>query len=285
MKNLLLMYIALVPMLLSAFHREEIVINKTYEIGEPQEFLLNIRNVNGGVEVEGYDGTQVILELVIQITSNDLLEIEKGKRELELGEYRYDDELILTMKAPFVRDYIENGRVRGMQIQRDEKDYRFKYTFRVKVPRNINVDASTVNKGDIRIEQVSGRLATRNVNGDIMVRNAREIEEASTVNGDIDVSFFANPEKNGKFNTINGDITLELKRDLSAQILAKSMQGEFFSAFDFTYMPPIVEVNESRRRNATEYKIGSSTQIQIGEGEGPDLRFETLTGNVYLKRI
>ena len=97
-------------------------------------------------------------------------------------------------------------------------------------------------------------------------------------------SYNRNPIEHGRFHTINGDITLNLLERLNADIYSKSFNGEFYSNYDFEYLEPVVELNETKDRNGATYKINERTGITVGKG-GTIIEMETLNGNMYLKKV
>jgi DUF4097 and DUF4098 domain-containing protein YvlB len=103
------------------------------------------------------------------------------------------------------------------------------------------------------------------------------------VNGDVDVSFTEAPSEYSRFKTINGDITLIVPDNLSADVSFKSMNGDFYTNFDeIDYLPAEVSSTQAGNRNRTTYRIDRATKIRFGQG-GTTVETETLNGEVYLK--
>ncbi len=264
---------------------ETVEITKSYTISDPTTFHLQIENINGDVTVTGYDGSTVELDLEIRISEKRSGGMEEGKRELTLGEYELEDGLLLTMDAPWIERKWKDGRVYSRNYHGEARDYNYRYTFRVKVPYDLKVSASTVNRGDVQVEGVKGPLDVHNVNGHIDVLGAHDISSAATVNGDITIQYNRNQTMDAVFHTINGDIVLKLREGWNGEVTAESMQGDFFTAFDFDYLPAKVERTTEEDDGGTVYKIGQKNAVAIGSGRGPKLEFETLNGDIYLKRI
>lgn len=281
-----LIYLTLIlPVIAFGRSRDQKEINKSYPVtGDAGSFHLLIENIQGDVLVEGYDGSTIELELTITVDAHDQEELDQAMEELELEEIQNDNSLLLRMKSPFVVYEVRNG-FRGGRMQCNGPDYRYSYDFKLRVPSNILLHASTINDGRIRITDVASVEYSSNINGPIRIENVRDTEEISTINGDIDITYAQRPRRDGQFHTINGDITLELPDDFVARVEAQSMQGDLFSAFDYKALPRKVEVNEGRRGRETKYEIENKTAVKIGEGDGPLLRFETLNGDMFLRRI
>ncbi|MEP5613776.1 MAG: DUF4097 family beta strand repeat-containing protein [Cyclobacteriaceae bacterium] len=256
---------------------DRILISKSYEIKSPTDFTVMIDNFYGSVEVVPSDDDMVYLELEIEIFGRTDALIDRAKRELELGERIVDDSLVLFTEAPFI-ERRSWGNYRGFDIRR-KPDYSFRYQYKLKVPRNIGVNARTIDKGDVSIKNMDGIVSACNVNGNVEIANARDVREASTVSGDITINFLENPKESVDFNTVNGDFNFELPKDFNAKIYFDSMNGDLYSAFDYKKLSPKIEKSNRNGR----FKIGTKTGVEIGSG-GPEFSFRSINGNVYLKR-
>ena len=177
----------------------------------------------------------------------------------------------------------EDERIEGFRIN-ECPDYEYNYHFKVKLPQDAQLSASTINEGDVIITGITNTIKANNVNGNIDIKGAKNIKCVNTINGYIKVVFTENPTINGSYQTINGDITLMLRNKLNTQVHSKSMNGEIYSAFDYKYLKPTVKVNKTNRGRGTTYSIGQATGIVIGNG-GPEITIETLNGDMFLKKI
>ncbi len=261
--------------------RDEKRINKTIPVTVSDGFTVKISNIDGDVEVYATDKNEVLVDLKITVKADNQSDLDKGMRELSLKE-RLDGKMLkLGMEAPFIVERWRDGELVGMQIE-DCPDYGYRYDFKVGVPRSASLKASTVNDGDVLIGGIEGVIRANNVNGSIEIEEAMEVKVASTVNGDVTVTYSQNPTRNGYFHSINGDIILKMQPNLNASVYSKSMNGELFSSYNFEYLKPVVVKSEKSSRRGTVYKINEKTGIRIGSG-GPEIKIETLNGNMYLK--
>ncbi|MBV6645927.1 MAG: hypothetical protein KI790_10780 [Cyclobacteriaceae bacterium] len=263
--------------------KDERVIRKTMDVENPENFYLEIRNIQGDVIVKPSAGTTLELEVVITITAEKEEDLQRGIKEMSLLEVVKKTKAFYSVDAPFITHHWDGEKLRGFSSNSSNAGYIYKYDFVVKVPSEINLKAGTVDNGHITISDITGDIEAANVNGNIRIQGAQEVINANTINGKVDIIYGANPTKDGNFHSINGDITLGLQEGFNAQVQTKSMNGEFFSAFDFEYLQPSITVNTSKKGNGTTYKIGEKPSVQIGKA-GPKLSFETLNGDVYLKR-
>ena len=282
MKNVLILACVLAVTGAQATERDKILINKEYPISK-NRFLLEVENIFGSVEIEESAGNTIQLQLQIDISARNTELLERAKSELSIREQEFENELILSMKAPFIEEYREGGRIVGRGIHHGPR-YDFNYEWKLKVPKGVDVTASTVNDGDVLISGAFGSISASNVNGDVFIEKASEVEEARTVNGQVEVYFADKPTIEGSYSTINGDITLYMNNP-RLTLSAKTMHGEMYSAFDFEQLPARLVTNKSQRSRATEYKIEEKVLAKIGNEEGPELSFSTLNGNIYLKKI
>ena len=148
---------------------EKKVIFKTIPIDSPKETLLIIDNLNGDVSVEpSSDGlVHVYLEILMEANNEQLL--SKARKELELGQYVANDSIVLFTKAPFIKK-CHWGNGWGYDIRNHPK-YAFKYQYKVKVPREMSLEAKTVNNGDVVVQDMDGPVKVCNVNGAVVLVN------------------------------------------------------------------------------------------------------------------
>jgi len=267
---------------LQALEKDKIIIEKSYAV-EEGNWALIVDNLYGDVKIESYDGDEVKLHLEIVVWASSERLIMKAKEELSLRDNTVGEKLILSMKAPFVQEEWRNGEVVGRRIY-DDPEYDYNYNYSLLVPTSMSVKGRTVNEGEVIIKGAFADIEASNVNGSVLVQDARKVSKAHTVNGSVDVFFTQNPDDDGSFHTINGNITLYMQPEPSMEVSAETMHGEMFSSFEFEQLPPRVLVNTSQKKNSTLYKLEEKLLAKIGDG-GPHLQFETLNGNIYIKKI
>ena len=260
-------------------------ITKAFTIaGTTDKQVLALYNVFGSVAVRGYAGNKVLLEVTKTITAPDGKLLETGRKEVQLGFIQHHDSLIVYTAAPYdSRPHNEQWYRHNSQNQ-PEPRYRYTLDYTLKVPSQLNLHVSTVNGGKVTIEDVAGVLHAFNVNGAIAIRNAQGATEATTVNGNVDVTYARSPGGPSSYKTINGQITATYPADIAADVHFKSFHGELFTDFPKVEMLPAQTVqNRQTEGGGTRYKITKATAVRLGKG-GPDLRFETLNGNVTIKQ-
>jgi len=241
---------------------------------------LVIYNINGFIQVEGTGGDQASLTVDKRIRAEDEATLETGKRELKLQFEQKGDTIFAYIAEPFdSRPNRNNNRTNHPRIE-----YDFTLDFTVRVPRQWNLNVSTVNRGNVSVKDVTGALRVRNVNGAIHLTNAWGTTDAHTINGNVEANYLANPPEKSSYYTLNGDIKVSYPASLSADLQFKTFQGAFYTDFDDTaVLPAQVTKNEEKRGDKTVYKLNKTTAIRVGRG-GPPIRFETFNGNVYIKK-
>lgn len=242
---------------------------------------LVIYNINGFIKVEGTATNKVAFDVDKRITAKEKDVLEAGKKEFKLVFEQKGDTIMAYIAEPF-----DSRPNRNNWRDRDDRriEYDFTLDFTVKVPREMNVRVSTVNRGDVTVKDVAGALRVRNVNGAITLTNARGVTDAHTINGNLEANYLTSPPDKSSYYTLNGDIKVTYPANLGADLQFKTFQGNFNTDFpDVQILPAQVTKNEERRGDKTVYKLNKTTSIRIGTG-GKALRFETFNGNVYIKK-
>jgi len=139
----------------------------------------------------------------------------------------------------------------------------------ISVPTNLTVSANAVS-GNISITGATGDVRANSVSGDVKLDRLRASSVyANSVSGDVEVSI---QELTGRgdltFHSVSGDITLDLPRQLDADLSMSTVSGGINSDFAMT----IGDGRVDRR----------SLRATIGRG-GRRLDFSTVSGSVKLR--
>lgn len=119
----------------------------------------------GAVAIEGTDGRDVEVELVVECTREDIEKCRSHAHEILLRPRVKKDKLVVKLK------YTPRTRVRGL-----------KATLRLKVPRNLVLDVN-VRSGGVRVEGMTSNVEIDTVSGDVEL--IYPYERAGSVNVDI----------------------------------------------------------------------------------------------------
>ncbi len=249
---------------------------------ESPDNVLEIYNIFGSLEVEGYDGNEVIVYLEITINAKTEAQLSKAKGELSLGVLEDDSALVLYNKAQFLHTERIDGPCQCNWMK--DVDYEFSYDYKVKVPRNIHLHLSTVNDGFIEVKQVNGSVYAHHVNGPITLLQVGGSIDAKTINGDLSVEHTRVPAGANSYHSFNGDVNVYYPTEPNAEISFKSFNGSFFTDLDnIAVQAPAWEKEEVKKNGKTTYKLSQQKKMTVGKG-GNLLAFETFNGNIYVKK-
>jgi len=271
-------------------------INKSYSFEKKgSQNTILVYNINGDVEIEGTPGDQIIVEVNKTIHAKTDARLAIGKEQIQLGVIDLADTLIFYVKgtgSDFTRNQNRSGKSNragwGYQWDRqwngDDRDLEFDYTmnFKIKIPMDVHVSASTVNDGDVLISHTRGQVKAHNVNGHIRIKDIAGGTTAHTINGNVDIDYSKNPTADCRYYTLNGDIHVNFPSVVSGRMTFKSFNGDLYTNIDpLTPMPAVVNKKETEK--GIKYKI-ESERYQIRSG-GPLFDVETFNGDAYLKEL
>lgn len=255
-------------------------VSKEFTMRNASAGTLAIYNINGFIKVEGYNGSKVLIEVDKKISAKTQEVLDQGKAEFRLEFQEEADSLIAYIANPFDSRPNRNRRNwDGPKIH-----YNFELNFTVKVPYSLNLHVSTVNGGDVTVNDVTGALGVHNVNGAIHVANAKGRSVMRTINGNVEVNYLTVPPGESDFKTLNGDIRITYPAALAVNCQFKTFNGNFYTDFpNVEPLPVRVVKNAENLESKTVYKLNTESLIRIGKG-GPTYKFETFNGNIYLKK-
>jgi hypothetical protein len=257
-------------------------ISKEFPVSKAASGVLAIYNLNGPVKVEGYAGDKVVVEIDELITADDSTDLQAGKNEFKLGIDQKADSIMVYIAEPY--DTRPHRRWNDDGWGRRRPEYDFQLSFTVKIPYAMGLIASTVNRGDIVVQDVAGSLDVNNVNGPITIRNAKGATKARTINGDVTVNYLDVPPTASDYYTLNGELSVTYPANMSAICQFKSMNGSFYTDFsDVVVLPAQVEKNRQKTGDGVMYKLNVAKQVKIGSG-GKLFKFETMNGDIYVKK-
>jgi hypothetical protein len=288
MKQLLLGVVLLLAGYAKAqVHTEKITRELAFEKIGPGNLVI-VANINGAIQVEGYDGDKILVEVTKKITAKSEARLQKGISDIQLGVIDRADTMVLYSQTPCN----SFGRKEGKRGSRNwgynwtsncencNLDYDYRMEFTLKIPRTASLEVSTINEGDVEVRNVNGAMTASNINGSIRLLNLMREAEAHTINGDVDIEYAQNPSKDCRFYTLNGDINAWFKKGLAANMSFESFNGSFYTNVESLETLP-TEVRKENTNEGVRYKINGN-RFKVGKG-GALLDFETFNGNVYLK--
>jgi hypothetical protein len=214
-----------------------------------------IRNTNGPIEVVA--GTGDSLEI----------HVEKSWRHSDPQSVRLIPVLtergltVCAMWAARDQRCNEGGDYRMNGVKKNDVAVRFT----VQLPRNVPIDASTVN-GGLDIDGVSAPVDATTVNGRIAVNTSTGPVQATTVNGSIEANMQTLTSGDVRLSTVNGSVRAGLPIQLNANIDAETVNGRVETDF------PVKIVGKISPRHL---------RGTIGSG-GATLKLVTVNGSITL---
>jgi hypothetical protein len=230
---------------------------------------LHVKLVSGSINVVGYSGKEVVIEAAAGTGGrkrNDEPSAPGGMRRVSTGN-GFD-----------ISAQEENNHV---HVRTDS--WRAPVNLVIKVPQRFSLQISTVQNGDVVVENVSGELEVNNVNGGIQLNQVSGSAVATTVNGPITASFReVSAGTPMAFSTVNGKVDLTLPPKTKASLKLKSDRGEIYSDFDL-----VTERKETRASSSGNgmYRL-SVDDWTYGKlnGGGAEIMLKSLQGNLYIRK-
>ena len=233
--------------------------------GKP--FKLEAHLVDGSVTVNGYEGKDIVVEV---------LQAEKRHSEEHSGSGMHR---------------INNGSSADIQAEEHNNEVTISGTagkavnLVIKVPMNEgNFKFGTVNGGNVSANNLNGELEVSNVNGGIKLTNISGSVVANTVNGNVIVTFKSiDPKAAMAYSTLNGNVDVTFPASLKANVKLKSDRGDVFTDFDVATDMHKPEVSKSDGKGMYSLKIDDWVYGKINGG-GPQLLMKTTFGNLYIRK-
>jgi hypothetical protein len=203
-----------------------------------------LQNVNGPVEVQGWDRNEVEVHAV------------KTAKQRETDLERVSIEVDARPNAVSVTTHYPQNE--GVEVA-------VEYTIRL--PHGARVEHIGTVNGTLRISGLENVEDLHTVNGDIEVFEAGGNIHAHTTNGDVHLELAHAPDKSGATaETTNGSLVLAVPADLEAELEARCLNGNFYSELPIT-------VESSQRPREVHGKLGRG---------GAPIHLRTVNGGIRL---
>jgi hypothetical protein len=292
--------IGCVSVLSAQRYQKEKKIKKTETIKKELQFsttsqdnILVLDNVYGSIDVEGYNGSTIQIEVIKTVSADTQEDLQQGMKEIGIKSAAKDDAVYVYLDSPYSRFDLATGvfehhefnfSSRRSYKHRKKRMYVYRLDFKVRVPKNASIDVKAVNRGNITVKDVQGKLLiVHNINGAIDMKNVSGKTDVNALNKDINITYAKNPTEESWYRSLNGDINVKFKDNLGATISYKTMNGEFFTNFDVQKTIPKLTKTTEKKNKGTKYKVDSSRHFKIGNGN-VHLHFNQLNGDAILKK-
>jgi len=231
--------------------------------------VLEVALFSGDIEVEGYDGSEVIVVADAPV---------------------HDPEREEAPRADGLRR-VQTSSV-GLTVEEGDNKVAVRMDFsprnvdlQVRVPRRTSVHANLVNGGDISIEGVTGEHELQNVNGDVIAMDISGSAVLNSTNGDVRATFASvGNDRPMSFTSFNGDVDVALPANLAADLLVTSQQGDVFTDFEFVEQQDPAAVERSGDAGGRyRVRMQRETRYEIGGG-GRDIQLRTFNGDIMIRK-
>ncbi|MBZ5553301.1 MAG: hypothetical protein LAO21_11320 [Acidobacteriia bacterium] len=257
---------------------EKETIQKTLNFPNPSSTMeVKVDNVDGSIQVSGYDGTtvQLVVEKTTRARSKEDFQVAEKEVELKISEKGIAIELFVD--GPF-RCKDGSSSHRGSRFE----GYLVNFDFQLKVPRKSDLYLRTVNHGEIAIDGVEGKYDVENVNGGVKMKEVTGSGRVYALNGGVNVLFSRNPNSESYFGSLNGNVEVGFRPDLSADLRFKTFNGGAYTDFPVTALPNLTPVQE-RSNGKFVYKSNRFFGARVGAG-GPELKFDAFNGDIRITK-
>ncbi len=256
--------------------RDQETIEKTLPLsGAPMRVVVD--NVDGYVHITGSSGSEVRVRAHKTIRAETDSDRDEARKEVSLSFEQKPGSVSVRYEAPWRCDGD-----RGPCGDHHRRFYNVTYDIDVEAPREARLVISTVNNGDVKVDNAAGAFDVHNVNGGIGMTAISGAGEAVTVNGPVSVQFARNPAEACGFKSVNGPLDVFFQSNFSADLLLKTMNGAVYTDFDVTARAAKLESTEQRNGHFV-YHSNRSIEARAGAG-GPEHKFETLNGDIRIHR-
>ncbi len=237
--------------------------------------------VDGDVQVIGYDGTTVEVQIVDQIErSGSVTRIDRDRNRAWQNQ----------RQSKRGRSGLRKLNVSGSNLKVYERNNRVTISnghgggesnVVIRVPRNTSLSISSYQDVNMYVEGITGEIEAKNTNGDLIeLMNVSGTVHANCLNGDITAVMDAVDSDNPmSFRALNGDIDVTFPADMKATFTLESRQGEVFTDFDNLDIQTEWEKEESR----SGYHYSKKSKGVLNGG-GTEITFYTMNGDIIIRK-
>ena len=214
---------------------------------------IEIVNVNGEILAESADGSVVDV---------------RAERTVSAGSDEAARDLLGRIE---MREQIGPDRVRVETVAPRVSLGRQKVTYRVRVPKGVQVDLRTVN-GGVRLDNVGGEVRASTTNGGVRGRlAAASLIEARTTNGGVELEITGALASDARvtLTSVNGGVRLKVPQDTKAELRGRTTNGRI-SVTDLAF-----EADGEQSRRRVEGRLN---------GGGGRIELQTVNGGVTVGR-
>jgi len=231
--------------------------------------LLHVALVNGSISIKGSESRDVVI----------------GTRAVHLGAPKQDQ------KGPAVMQELPQQSSIAVVEQSNRMSIAaanpsITTDLEIQVPNRTSVQLSTVNEGDIRVEDFDGELDVGSVNGAITLSHVGGSVLAHTVNRPIVATIWrVSADKPMAFTSLNGLVDVTLPSATKANLKLRTDNGSIYTDFKLGSLTGPSPSAEYAGKDGPLLRMEiHKTAIGTLNGGGPEIEIRTFNGNVYVRK-
>ena len=234
---------------------------------------LEIGLIRGDINIEVYNGTDVIVEATAKSDKNGDCDGcgDDDEKSPPPGMKRIASSSV-ELEATESNNTVEietNSWKKGLNLD-------------IKIPANFDLEVSTVH-GKVSVAGVNGTMEVSAVHGPLTFADVSGSIICNTVHGDV-IANFKRVEANEpmSFVTLHGNVDITFPPSIKAKAKMKSDRGEIYTDFDMTVDRSRPEVKSKEGGN---YKVSINSWV-YGEinGGGPEYTFKNMHGDIIIRK-
>lgn len=249
------------------------------------ETFFHLKNINGDLNAEGYDGDEIVITGTKIITGKPNVRGSFDPDEFYLDRLDGKRNIYVFVRHPGMEVELKGDELIYRSTNKKNEWYdrvqEFEFNLQIKIPRYLMSEISTINAGQVVVEGMTNGVEAKNINGNVLVTNVEGPITAHTVNGNIRAEFGDKLFEEADLHTVNGNIEVIAPKSFSAVVTFKSLHGDLYT--DFEEIEHLTNRTKRKKDGMNRFSIGVSDAVQFGEG-GPELRMQLLNGNAYIKQ-
>ena len=231
--------------------------------------LIDVSLVHGSITVRGTNRKDV---LVI------------ARPDADRPSRRYDPDATGMRRIPQTAGFRISEDANRVKLSADSPNRAI--TFEIETPLRSNLKLSTVNGGDIVVENIEGDLDVSNTNGGITLNGVGGSVNAGTTNGSVRATMTSvTAAKEMAFTSLNGTVDVTLPPTTKANLRLRSDNGDVYSDFEMQLAPSAAPTVEQNSSGNGRYRIRRNRSV-VGaiNGGGPEFELRTFNSNVYVRK-
>lgn len=242
---------ALLAVVLTAVAHAEVTQDFHRTVPLPANGRVSLDNINGGVEITGWDRNEVQIDAVK--TARDQQRLDEARIEVEASSTSVE------IRTRYPEHIFHNNN--GASVH---------YTLHV--PQNARLDRIELVNGSLNVQKINGEINANLVNGKLQASDLGGEANLATVNGVIDADYASLTKvRDIKLKSVNGSINLTLPPSPNAEVSANVVNGSITTDFPLTVKGHLVGKSLSGTLGSGGLQIELSNVnggIHIGPGHG-----------------